>query len=71
MNLKQRYWIFDFSYYYPSGGLDDVKYTFDLLSLAKIKMGMMRDSSNGKAYLWDSKENKKITIKDWSEELKK
>lgn len=35
VDLKQRYWVFDISEYYPSGGLLDVERTFDDREAAK------------------------------------
>lgn len=35
MDFKKRYFIFSFAQYYPSGGLGDVRGTYDTLEEAK------------------------------------
>lgn len=36
---SKRYWLFAFMHYYPSGGMDDLEFTFDTLEEFEEYMG--------------------------------
>ncbi|WP_339179270.1 hypothetical protein [Oceanobacillus sp. FSL W7-1293] len=56
-DLTKRYWIFIIREYYPTGGLDDVVYTTDMLSDA-LDIQRENDGIWDEVYIFDSERRK-------------
>lgn len=56
--FEQRYWLFSWSTFYPSGGLEDIVFTSD-----DLEKCYAFELLNNNGYLFDSVEKVKIKIK--------
>ena len=55
-DLNKRYWLFTIEQYYPSGGLGDVRQTFDTIEEAEEKFQKIKNDEWGlmKIQIFDS-----------------
>ena len=63
IDYSKRYWVLELAWYYPSGGLSDVRSTHDSEPIAKIVYQKRRNESGnvGRDFcLWDNHEFKVI-----------
>lgn len=54
-DLTKRYWVFEYEFYEPCGGLEDITLTTDVLDIAKEQHAF---STYDDAYIFDSVERK-------------
>jgi hypothetical protein len=83
-DLTKRYWLFLFGYYYPCGGLNDVKFTSDKKWIIQNEINKFcndqydgKDMSGTQIQVWDNIVHKDIALDfnlhgcDVREELRK
>lgn len=56
-DLSRRYWLFEISQYYPTGGIDDVSHTSD--NLADLVL-LANESTYDEVYIFDAQERKTV-----------
>lgn len=63
---KKRYWLFIFDFYYPIGGMEDFKSSFDTIDQAQDYGYAWEEGDAKQVYMriYDSEENKCILMND-------